>query len=175
MSLPVGSSQAEREPGALAYVGLGANLGEPRQQLARAIDAIEALPRTRVLARSRFYSSTPIDADGPRFVNAVIAVSSGLSPRALLDALHAIEQAALRERPYRNAPRTLDLDLLLYGTEMIDDPRLCLPHPRMAQRAFVLRPLAEIAPAIEIPGRGPIAELLEHVADQDATPMEEHA
>jgi 2-amino-4-hydroxy-6-hydroxymethyldihydropteridine diphosphokinase len=131
-----------------AYVGLGGNLGDPQGAIGRAIEAIAALPHTRLVARSSLYGSAPVGAGGPDYVNAVVAMDTGLGAHELLAQLQAIEQAAGRERPYRNAPRTLDLDLLLYGSERIETPELTVPHPRMGQRAFVLRPLAEIAPAL---------------------------
>ncbi len=131
-----------------AFVGLGANLGHARAQLQWAAQRIGQLPQVRVVARSCVYRSAPVDcAPGdPDFFNAVLALQTQLSAPELLQALQDIEQQAGRQRPYRNAPRSLDLDLLLYGQGWIDSPRLCVPHPRMWQRAFVLRPLAEIAP-----------------------------
>ncbi|MCG2594122.1 2-amino-4-hydroxy-6-hydroxymethyldihydropteridine diphosphokinase [Ramlibacter sp. XY19] len=129
-----------------AYVGLGANLGDPARALNDALASLAQLPATSVLARSSFYRSEPIDAGGPDYVNAVAAISTALDPYALLAQLQTIEQGAGRERPYRNAPRTLDLDLLLYGSAQVGSASLVVPHPRMRERAFVLRPLAEIAP-----------------------------
>lgn len=130
-----------------AYVGLGANLGnDPGATLTQAALHLAALPGCRVAALSSIWRSAPVDAEGPDFLNAVIALDTTLAPLELLDALQAIEQAHGRERPYRNAPRTLDLDLLLYGDEVLTTPRLTLPHPRLGERAFVLRPLLEIAP-----------------------------
>ena len=129
-----------------AFVALGANLGDATRTLVDAIDALDGLPETRVTLRSSFYRSAPVDAKGPDFINAVVAIETTLPPLELLGQLHAIEQAAGRERPYRNAPRTLDLDLLLYAEEVIATPELTVPHPRMHERAFVLLPLAEIAP-----------------------------
>ena len=114
--------------------------------MASAIDALNRLPATRLEARSHLYRSAPVDAQGPDFINAVAAVSTRLTGPDLLLALQQLEQRAGRERPYRNAPRTLDLDLLLYGDACIDSPSLTVPHPRMMERAFVLIPLAEIAP-----------------------------
>jgi 2-amino-4-hydroxy-6-hydroxymethyldihydropteridine diphosphokinase len=134
--------------GAVAYVGLGANLGDARATLENAFAALAALPDTRLTARSAFYVTAPVDAAGPDFTNAVAALDTGLPPHDLLAQLQRIENAAGRERPYRNAPRTLDLDLLLYGDERIAGPTLTVPHPRMRERAFVLVPLAEIAPAL---------------------------
>ena len=132
-----------------AYVGLGANLGgDLSATLTRAALSLEALPGTRVAALSSAWRTAPVDASGPDFLNAVAALDTSLAPVELLDALQAIEQAHGRERPYRNAPRTLDLDLLLYGELTLDTPRLTLPHPRLGDRAFVLRPLLEIAPEL---------------------------
>lgn len=142
----VESCRSDRQ--ALAFIGLGANLGDPAVVLAHAIEAIGALPLTRIKRRSSLWRSAPVDADGPDFLNAVVAVSTGLGAADLLAELQRIETLAGRERPYRNAPRTLDLDLLLYGAAVNDDPRLTLPHPRMTGRAFVLLPLAEIAPEL---------------------------
>lgn len=132
-----------------AYVGLGANLGtDLLATLTQAASALAALPRTRLVALSSAWRSAPVDAGGPDFLNAVAALDTALSPIELLDALQAIEQAHGRERPYRNAPRTLDLDLLLHGDHVLDTARLTLPHPRLGERAFVLRPLLEIAPGL---------------------------
>ena len=130
----------------IAYIALGANLGEAAAVVASAIDALNRLPDTWLEARSHLYRSAPVDAQGADFINAVVAVSTRLTAPDLLLALQQLEQRAGRERPYRNAPRTLDLDLLLYGDACIDSPSLTVPHPRMMERAFVLIPLAEIAP-----------------------------
>ena len=130
----------------LAWIGLGANLGDRRATLRTALAVLGALPCTRVQRVSSLYGSAPLDAGGPDYLNAVVQVQTTLAPHALLAQLQAIEQAAGRERPYRNAPRTLDLDILLYGDQVIDTPTLTVPHPRMPERAFVLHPLAELAP-----------------------------
>lgn len=143
-----------------AYVALGANLGEPAQAVLGAVKALDATPGVRLVKASGLYRTAPVDSTGPDYINAVAEVHTTLSAPALLDALQAIEQGAGRERPYRNAPRTLDLDLLLYGTGCIDSPRLTVPHPRMWERAFVLVPLAKIAPALVS------AKQLKAVADQ---------
>lgn len=129
-----------------AFVALGANLGDAEQALRGAFKALDEVPGVRVVRTSSLYRTAPIQSTGPDYVNAVAEVSTTLTAPALLDALQAIENGAGRERPYRNAPRTLDLDLLLFGEARIDSPRLTVPHPRMWQRAFVLVPLAEIAP-----------------------------
>ncbi|GAD20884.1 2-amino-4-hydroxy-6-hydroxymethyldihydropteridine diphosphokinase [Acidovorax sp. MR-S7] len=131
-----------------AWIGLGANLGDARAALRVAVRALAALPGTRVLRVSSLYRSAPVDAGGPDYLNAVAELDTPLAPLALLHALQSIEQAAGRERPYRNAPRTLDLDLLLHGDERLDSPELTVPHPRMGERAFVLLPLAELAPGL---------------------------
>jgi len=129
-----------------AWVGLGANLGEPAAALRQAVQALAHTKGIRLLRTSSLYRSAPVDAHGPDYLNAVAEIATTLSPHALLAALQALEHAAGRERPYRNAPRTLDLDLLLYGTQHIATPDLTVPHPRMFERAFVLQPLAELAP-----------------------------
>lgn len=144
-----------------AYIGLGANLGDPAAQLRAALDRVAALPDTRLLAGSRFYRSPPMSPPPqPDYCNAVCAIQTGLEPRVLLDALLNIERVAGRERGAdRWGPRLLDLDLLHVEGVALDEPQLHLPHPGLAQRAFVLLPLAEIAPSLVIPGLGPIAEL----------------
>jgi len=128
------------------YIGLGANLGDREAALRAALAAIGALPGTRVLRVSPLYRSAPVDAGGPDYLNAVAELATTLAPEALLRALQAIEHAAGRERPYRNAPRTLDLDILWFGRREIATAELTVPHPRMAERAFVLRPLADLVP-----------------------------
>ena len=150
----------------LAYIGLGANLGDAQGAVRAACEALAALPGTLLLRRSAIYRTAPIDSSGPDYLNAVAELRTALAPLDLLHRLQAIELAHGRERPYRNAPRTLDLDLLLHGDTVQDDPELTLPHPRAHQRAFVLRPLAELSPDLIIPGRGTVAELLPAVADQ---------
>jgi 2-amino-4-hydroxy-6-hydroxymethyldihydropteridine diphosphokinase len=159
-------STPENEARAPAYVGLGANLGDPGETLREALAALAALPDSSVQACSSFYRTAPVDATGPDFLNAVVRLETRLAPQALLAALQRIEQAHGRQRPYRNAPRTLDLDLLLYGDACIATPTLTVPHPRLHERAFVLRPLAEIAPALNVPGHGSVAELLAPLAGQ---------
>lgn len=149
-----------------AYIALGANLGDARAVLRAARDAVATLPGSRLVACSSLYRSAPIESSGPDYLNAVLALETPLSPDDLLAALQAIEAAHGRKRPYRNAPRTLDLDLLLHGDTVQDTPTLTLPHPRLHLRAFVLEPLAEIAPALEVPGHGVVADLLPTVAGQ---------
>lgn len=161
-----------------AYIGLGSNLAHPRRQLARAIRALRRLPRTRVAGVSSNYVSAPQGATGPQpdYVNAVAALDTALPPLGLLGRLRAIERrqkrAATRER---NAPRTLDLDVLLYGRTRIAHPRLTVPHPRIADRAFVLRPLTELAPGVTIPGRGLARALLPATRAQRLAPTRTHA
>lgn len=140
------SAAAVQRLPASAWVGLGANLGDARAALCDAVRALAALPGTGVQGLSSLYRSAPVDAGGPDYLNAVAQLQTTLTPLDLLHALQAIEQAAGRERPYRNAPRTLDLDLLLYGDERLESAELTVPHPRMHERAFVLLPLAELAP-----------------------------
>jgi len=149
-----------------AFIGLGANLGDPQATLAQAEREIAGLPHTRLRAVSSLYRSAPVDAQGPDFFNVVVEVQTALSPHELLAQLQHIEQRHGRMRPHRNAPRTLDLDLLIYADAVLDSPGLTLPHPRMHQRAFVLRPLAELAPDLVIPGHGALGALLPGVALQ---------
>ncbi len=148
-----------------AYVALGSNLGDSQRTLRQAIDALGALPCTAVTARSRFYRTAPWGVrEQPDFINAVVRLHTALSPCRLLDALIAIEAAGGRVRDgERWGPRTLDLDLLHMDGVTLDDPRLTLPHPRIGERAFVLAPLADIAPLLGLPGRGRVAELLQQV------------
>ena len=147
-----GSASPEPTP-SIAYLALGANLGDPVRAVQAAMQAIAALPSTHLRAVSSLYRTAPIESSGPDYVNAVVAVETTLSPLALLHAVQAIEKAAGRERPYRNAPRTLDIDVLCHGTTCQCTPELELPHPRMMERAFVLVPLAEIAPHLVPPDR----------------------
>lgn len=136
-----------------AYVGLGANLGDAVQAVREAIVRIGELPHTAITRQSSLYRTAPVDSSGPDFINAVAEISTRLTAPELLAMLQGIEEAAGRERPFRNAPRTLDLDLLLFGGARIDSARLQVPHPRMYARAFVLVPLAEIAPDLAPPDR----------------------
>lgn len=127
-----------------AFIALGANLGDARQTVLQAMQDMDHIPGCTLLAVSRLYRTAPFQAQGPDFVNAVVKLATTLTAPDLLHALQALEQAAGRERPYTNAPRTLDLDILLYGSAAIDSPKLTVPHPRMMQRAFVLLPLADV-------------------------------
>ncbi len=150
-----------------AFVGLGANLGEPQAQVRAAAAALSGIPQTRLLALSPLYRSAPVGVGAqPDFVNAVAEIETGLAARALLDALLAVEARFGRTREAPGAARTLDLDLLLYAGRVIDEPGLVVPHPRMRRRAFVLAPLAQIAPDLVIPGEGPVAVLLAACKDQ---------
>lgn len=154
-----------------AWIGLGSNLpsglGDSAQTLAAARTRIAALPGTRLEVSSSLYHSPPFEAQGPDFLNQVVRVHTTLPATQLLQALLAIETAAGRERPYRNAPRTLDLDLLLYGTDSSDSTFLTLPHPRMAQRLFVLMPLVEIDPDVPVGQRGSARQLLAQLRQAD--------
>ena len=144
-----------------AYIALGSNLANPVSQVTGAFAALDALPYSRLLKRSSLYRTAPVGyADQPDFINAVAAIETALAPRALLEALLALELSRGRAREFVNAPRTLDLDVLLYGDQRIDVPGLSIPHPRMHARAFVLAPLVEVAPDCVIPGRGGAAQLL---------------
>ncbi|OGA19338.1 MAG: 2-amino-4-hydroxy-6-hydroxymethyldihydropteridine diphosphokinase [Betaproteobacteria bacterium RIFCSPLOWO2_02_FULL_66_14] len=151
----------------IAFVGIGANLASPQAQVLAAFDELASLPRTHLTGRSSLYRSAPVGHLGqPDFVNAVARLDTGLAPQALLQALQAIEKAHGRVRSFRDAPRTLDLDFLLYGDERIAAPELTVPHPRMHERAFVLMPLLEIDPGAHIPGRGAVQALLAACAAQ---------
>lgn len=149
----------------LAYIGLGANLGDSSHTLAGALADLENLSGVSDCEPSLFYRSSPLQATGPDFINAVARIHTTLSATELLAELHAIENAYGRQRPYRNAPRTLDLDLLLYGDETIAQPDLTVPHPRMHERAFVLRPLLDLAPDLTL-AQGSVRHLLDQCADQ---------
>lgn len=148
-----------------AYVGLGANLGLARQTLEAAAAELAATPGVQSLELARFYRTAPVDAGGPDYTNTVARVRCTLPALDLLDRLQSIEREHGRTRLYRNAPRTLDLDLLLYGDEQIAHERLTVPHPRMHERAFVLVPLADLAPDLEL-AQGRLADLLACVGDQ---------
>lgn len=150
-----------------AFVGVGANLGDPVAGVREAIAALAGLPQTRLVASSSLYRTAPLGYTAQDdFVNAACLLETDLAPRALLDRLRAIEAAAGRERPFKDAPRTLDLDLLLYGDETIAEPGLAVPHPRLHERAFALAPVVELDPACVIPGRGLAREWLARAADQ---------
>lgn len=150
----------------LAYVGLGANLGSPIKALREAVVAMRALPETRIEAVSSPYRSAPLEASGPDFINAVVALRTLLIPELLLQHLLNIELVHGRERPYRNAPRTLDLDLLLYDDQVRQTESLILPHPRLHQRQFVLVPLLQLNPKLTIAGLGSVSDLSSRLVDQ---------
>lgn len=151
----------------VAFVGVGANLGEPRSQVKQALVELDAIPHTRLIKASSLYRSEPLGfAEQPEYVNAVAKLDTGLPAERLLAELQAIEARHGRERNFVNAPRSLDLDLLLFGSASIQQSNLTVPHPRMHERAFVLAPLLEIAPQATVPGRGPAKELLKDCKDQ---------
>lgn len=150
-----------------AFVALGANLEDPAAQVRAALEALAALSGVRLIRASSLYRTAPVGVTGqPDYINAVAEVSTDLPPRELLAALFRIEEQFGRERHYRYAPRTLDLDLLLHDDLVLHTPDLTLPHPRLHLRAFVLVPLAEIAPDLRLPGRGTVAAWLPAVASQ---------
>jgi 2-amino-4-hydroxy-6-hydroxymethyldihydropteridine diphosphokinase len=150
----------------LAYIGLGANLGDPYAAVTSAIDALRRLGTEPGLRQSSRYRSAAVGAPGPDYLNAVVELPTRLSPPRLLAGLQEIERAHGRERSFPNAPRTLDLDLLLYGDLVLALPTLTVPHPRLHERAFVLAPLVELAPEVVVPGRGRAKQLLAAVAMQ---------
>jgi 2-amino-4-hydroxy-6-hydroxymethyldihydropteridine diphosphokinase len=150
---------------ARALIGLGANLGNARESIEQALVALKQTAGIETLRSAPLYASEPIEATGPTFINTVAEIHTTLEPLALLDVMQAIENDQGRERPYRHAPRTLDLDLLWYDGVTLDTPRLTLPHPRMHQRAFVLKPLHDLIPSLAHP-QGSIETLLTRCADQ---------
>jgi len=150
----------------VAYLGLGANLGDARQTLKDAVVCLAQQHTITVLAKSSFYRTAPIDAGGDDYLNLVVKLDTSMAVRHLLALCHKIEHHFGRERPFRNAPRTLDIDILLYGEHAIDEPDLIVPHPRMTERAFVMVPLVEIEPTLIIPQRGRADAFLAAVADQ---------
>lgn len=150
----------------VCYIGIGANLGAAEESVRQAIARLGTLPGTRLDASSSLFRTAPVDAGGDDYVNAVARIESMLEPADLLQALHGIEQEFGRERSVRNAPRTLDLDLLLYGTRRLAGADLTVPHPRMHERAFVLIPLLQLDPFIDIPGLGPAHAYAPAVAGQ---------
>lgn len=157
-----------------AYVALGSNLDDPRAQVERGFVALQSLPQTSVIARSRLYRSAPWGfVDQPAFVNAVAGLETRLAPRELLDGLLAIERSAGRLRDGKKwAPRVLDLDLLVFGNEVLQENALTLPHPHLHERAFVLLPLFDIAPDLELPNHGRVRELLARIDTADCVPID---
>ena len=150
----------------VCYIGIGSNLGDARANVERAMQRLADVRDTRFIGQSSLFRTAPLAANGEDYVNAVARIDTRLTASQLLQALQAIEQDFGRERPYPNAPRTLDLDLLLYGSQTISTDTLTVPHPRLTQRAFVLIPLLQLDPLIVIPGRGPAHEFVPAVADQ---------
>lgn len=151
----------------IVFVGLGSNLADPVAQVSRALDALAGLPQTRVLKKSSLYRSSPVGyLDQPDFINAVAQLETELAPRALLDALLVLEKECGRTREFLNAPRTLDLDVLLYDDLIHHEHGVTIPHPQMHRRSFVLLPLLEIAPGRVIPGIGLAADAAKGCKDQ---------
>lgn len=167
-SVPDGarSVAATKASGVKTFIGLGSNLGDRSAALDSALHELALLPETTLLAVSSRYESSPVEADGADYLNAVVLVRTTLAPLDLLHAMQRIEDAHGRERPYRHAPRRLDLDLLLHGDRAVTSAALTLPHPRLHERAFVLAPLHEIAPDLSLPGLGSVETLLRGVAGQ---------
>lgn len=159
--------------GERVFVGLGANLGDAAQTLREALAQLGRLPQTECVAASSLYRSAPVDAAGPDYINAVAELRTQLEPHDLLAQLQALERRFGRERPYRHAPRTLDLDLLLFGDRRVASPALTLPHSGLHQRAFVLAPLAELAPLLACAGGRSVAEALALVADQRISKLDD--
>jgi 2-amino-4-hydroxy-6-hydroxymethyldihydropteridine diphosphokinase len=152
--------------GVAAFIGIGSNLGDSRSNVHNAIAQLDRLPQTRLTAQSNLFQTAPVDADGDDYINAVVRIDTALSAIELLHQLQALENAMGRQRPYANAPRALDIDILLYGQQEIASGALTVPHPRLAQRAFVLIPLLQIDPFIVIPGLGPAHSFVPDVAHQ---------
>ena len=153
-----------------SYIGLGANLGDPRETIQVALRELAATPALTLLKVAPLYASAPIDSSGPNYINTVASLDTSLGPQELLAVLQKIELLHGRERPYINAPRTLDLDLLLYDDIKLDGPTLIIPHPRMHQRAFVLKPLQDIAGDLQL-AQGSIQTLLAQCKDQGLWPL----
>ena len=165
-------------PSVSAWIGLGANIGDDPQGTVRAaIEALGKQPHCRLIAASSLYRTAPVgcentpDPEQPDYINAVVQLETALGPTLLLETLLSVEKSFGRQRSYQNAPRTLDLDLLLFGDRVIDQAGLTVPHPRMHERAFVLAPLAELDADLRIPGQGIVRELLARIADQSITPI----
>ncbi|MBR9805317.1 2-amino-4-hydroxy-6-hydroxymethyldihydropteridine diphosphokinase [bacterium] len=155
------------------YIGIGSNLEQPLQQVSRAVEAIAQLDHTEVIAQSPWYRSKALgEMPQPDYINGVIAVNTTISPLELLDQLQAIETRQGRQRWYRWAPRTLDLDILLFGQQLIDSERLNIPHPEMTKRNFVLYPLFDIAAELILPSGESLAELLHRVPPSDLEAIE---
>jgi 2-amino-4-hydroxy-6-hydroxymethyldihydropteridine diphosphokinase len=155
-----------------AYIGIGANLGDARGNVLDAVERLRRADGCTLDAVSSLYRTAPIDSSGDDYINAAARIHTTLDAEALLQTLQGIEQAHGRERPYRNAPRTLDLDLLLYGDQTIASPTLTVPHPRMTERAFVLIPLLELQPGLVVPGQGAAAAFAPMVQNQDVEKLD---
>jgi 2-amino-4-hydroxy-6-hydroxymethyldihydropteridine diphosphokinase len=155
-----------------AYIGIGANLGDARATVLQALERLAALPDSRLNGQSSLFRTAPIEAGGDDYVNAVAHLETRLGAEALLLQLQAIEREFGRERPYLNAPRTLDLDILLYGANKIASAALTVPHPRLTERAFALIPLLQLDPFIAIPGKGPAHQFVPRVAEQKISRIE---
>jgi 2-amino-4-hydroxy-6-hydroxymethyldihydropteridine diphosphokinase len=156
-----------------AFIGLGSNLSDPQEQVMHALQALDSLPQTSLMKRSSLYRSAPVGyLQQPDFINAVAQVATGLSPRELLNALLVLEKSFGRTREFINAPRTLDLDILLYDDLRYHEDGLTVPHPRMHCRAFVLQPLIEIAPDCVIPGLGSARQALQQCSAQKTERLE---
>lgn len=151
---------------AKVFLGLGGNLGDAKQTLKDAIICLAQNPHVEVISRSCYYKSAPIDATGDDFVNSVIAITTNLNPLTLLKLCQSVEDSFGRERPFPNAPRTIDIDILTYDKEEHNLPELTIPHPRMTERLFVLLPLLEIEPEINLPGFGPLKDLIAGLSNQ---------
>lgn len=173
--MPCGNDPRVASP-VIAYVGLGSNLADPGAQVTQGIMAIAKLPETRIIAQSSFYRSAPMGPpDQPDYINAVAAIETPQTAHDLLASLQAIEARHGRARGVRWGPRTLDIDILLYGVERIAGPGLTVPHPGLSERAFVLYPLYEIAPDLEVPGLGSLARLLSHYEGRGVERLSERA
>ena len=156
-----------------AYIGVGSNLEDPRRQVLAAFERLRRLPRTQLVSTSRLYRSRPFGSvDQPEFINAVAGVLTQLDPPALFSELHAIERAMGRPEQHEHwGPRVIDLDLLAFGSERRSDPALTLPHPRIVERNFVLYPLSDIAPELELPGLGRVADLAAAITSEGLTQL----
>jgi len=156
-----------------AYIGIGANLGDALATVRKALTHLADLPQSTLIAQSALFRTAPIDAGGDDYINAVAHLQTGLTAEALLQALQGLELAFGRERPYQNAPRTLDLDILLYGANQIASATLTVPHPRLTERAFALIPLLQLDPFVKIPGKGAAHTFAPGVANQRISRIEE--
>jgi 2-amino-4-hydroxy-6-hydroxymethyldihydropteridine diphosphokinase len=159
---------------AKAFIGLGGNVGDSRQILTDAVICLAQFPSIQIDARSSFYISSPVDAPGNDYVNNVISISTTLDPKPLLQVCQSVEKHFGRERPFEKAPRTLDIDILLYEDLTLSEPELIIPHPRMTERMFVLLPLLEIDPEISLPNHGKLKEKLPDLSWQKIEKLQNH-